>query len=71
MTAQTEEKIYKEVKEIRRETEALKELFFLVLRDAEGEYKKSFVKRTLLKFRAKPQFTFTGKKDFLTRIASR
>jgi hypothetical protein len=70
MTTKTEEKIYKEVKELRNETKTLKELFFLVLRDIEGEYKESFVKQTLQKSHAKPQFEFTGKKDFLVRISS-
>ena len=70
MTVKTEEKIYKEIKEIRKETETLKELFFLMIQDAEGEYKKSFAKRVLRKSREKPQFAFTGKKDFLARLSS-
>jgi len=70
MTVKTEEKIYKEVKELRKETETLKELFFLMIQDAEGEYRKSFAKRVLRKSREKPQFSFTGKKDFLARLSS-
>lgn len=70
MSTKTEEKIYKEVKELRKETKALKELFFLVLKDAEGEYKAPFVKQIVRKSRAQPRFTFTGKKDFLSRVAS-
>jgi len=46
MSIQTAEKIYKEVKELRKETNALKELFFLILRDAEGEYRDSFIKKS-------------------------
>ena len=70
MTIKTEEKIYKEVTELRKETETLKELFFLMIQDTEGEYKKSFVKRVLRKSCEKPQFAFTGKKDFLARLSS-
>lgn len=70
MTVKTEEKIYKEVKELRKETKTLKELFFLVLQDPEGGYKKDFVRRVLRKSNTKPQFAFTDKKDFLSHISS-
>ncbi|OGD24223.1 hypothetical protein A2Z10_02915 [Candidatus Azambacteria bacterium RBG_16_47_10] len=70
MSTASEEKIYKEVKELRKETKALKELLFLVIKDAEGEYKKSFVKRIVKKSGAHPRFLFTDKKDFLSRVAS-
>lgn len=70
MSTQTAEKIYKEIKKLREETRALKELIFCVLKDIEGEYKNSFVKRILTKARSKPQFIFTGKKNFLKQISS-
>ncbi|MBN2197845.1 hypothetical protein JW698_01445 [Candidatus Wolfebacteria bacterium] len=69
MSTQTAEKIYKEVKALRQETKTLKELVFLVLKDREGEYKDSFVKKILKKSRSKPQFIFTNKKDFLNQIS--
>ncbi|HDH31674.1 MAG TPA: hypothetical protein ENH26_02775 [Candidatus Wolfebacteria bacterium] len=70
MSTQTAEKIYKEVKALRKETKTLRELVFLILRDPEGEYKNLFIKRILAKSRSKPQFTFTNKKDLLKQISS-
>lgn len=70
MSTQTAEKIYKEIKNLRGETRALKELIFLVLKDAEGEYKDAFINRILTKARSKSRFIFTDKKDFLKEISS-
>lgn len=69
MLTQTEEKIYKELKEIREETKTLKDLIFLALRDSEGEYRSSFIKRISKKARSKPQFTFVSKSDFLKQLS--
>ncbi|MDP1538737.1 MAG: hypothetical protein Q8M00_01770 [bacterium] len=70
MSTQTAEKIYKEVKNLKEETRALKELIFLILKDPEGEYKNPFINRILAKARSKPQFIFTNKKTFLKEISS-
>lgn len=70
MTAQTAEKIYKEVKFLREETKTLKELIFLILQDREGEYREAFIKRILKKARSKPKFIFTDKANFLKQISS-
>lgn len=70
MSTQTAEKIYKEIKILKEETRALKELIFLILKDSEGEYRDSFIKRILTKARTRPQFIFTDKKDFLKQISS-
>lgn len=70
MSTQTAEKIYKEIKELKKETEGLKQLFFLVLRDPEGEYRDAFVKKILKNIRSKPQFTFIQKGEFLKQISS-
>ena len=69
MPIQTAEKIYKEVKALRQETNTLKELFFLILKDYEGEYKNSFIKRVLRESNSKPQFIFTNKKKFIKQIS--
>lgn len=69
MHIQTAEKIYKEVNALKEETKTLKELIFLILKDPEGEYRDSFIKRVLKKSCAKPQFIFTNKKDFLRQIS--
>lgn len=70
MSTQTAEKIYKEVKALRKETEVLKELFFLFLKDPEGEYKDSFIKRILSRASSRPRLDFGNKKDFLNSISS-
>lgn len=69
MSTQTAEKIYKEIKELKKETQNLKELFFLILQDREGEYKDSFVKKIQKKSRLKPQHSFSDKKTFLKQIS--
>lgn len=69
MSTQTAEKIYKEVKALKEETKILKELVFLILKDPEGEYKESFIKKIVKKYRSEPQFVFTDKKDFLKQIS--
>jgi hypothetical protein len=70
MDTKTEEKLFKELQEIKRETKILKDLIFLLLKDPEGEYKKTFINRIREKAKAKPQFVFTNKKDFLKQIRS-
>ena len=70
MSTETAEKIYKEIRNLKEETKALKELIFLILKDPEGEYKNLFINKILTKARSKPKFTFTGKKTFLKQISS-
>jgi len=70
MDTKIEEKLFKELQEIKRETKILKDLIFLLLKDPEGEYKKTFINRIQKKAKAKPQFVFTNKKDFLKQIRS-
>jgi hypothetical protein len=41
MSTETAEKIYKEIKNLKEETKALKELIFLILKDPEWEYKNT------------------------------
>jgi hypothetical protein len=70
MDTKIEEKLFKELQEIKRETKTLKDLIFLLLKDPEEEYKKTFINRIRKKAKAKPQFVFTNKKDFLKQIRS-
>jgi predicted ThiF/HesA family dinucleotide-utilizing enzyme len=70
MVTKTEEKLFKEIQEIKKETKILKDLIFLLLKDPEGEYKKTFINRIRKKSKAKPQYVFTNKKDFLKQIRS-
>ena len=68
MTTQTAEKIFKELKALREETNALKELVFLIARDPEGEYRDSFIRRILKKSRSKPRYCFYNQDGFLKQI---
>lgn len=68
MTTQTAEKIYKELRTLREETNALKELVFLIARDPEGGYRDSFVKRIMKKVRLKPHYSFHNRKEFFKQI---
>jgi len=68
MTIKTEEKLFKEIQEIKKETKILKDLIFLLLKDPEVEYKKTFINSIQKKAKAKPQYVFTNKKDFLRQI---
>jgi predicted ThiF/HesA family dinucleotide-utilizing enzyme len=70
MVTKTEEKLFKEIQEIKKETKILKDLIFLLLKDPEGEYKKTFINRIRKKAKAKPHYIFTNKKDFLKQIRS-
>ncbi len=69
MTTQVAEKIYKELRTLREETNALKELVFLIARDSEGEYRDSFVKRIMKKVHSKPHYSFYNRKEFFKQIA--
>jgi hypothetical protein len=68
MATKTEEKLFKEIQEIKKETKILKDLIFLLLKDPEGEYKKTFINRIRKKAKIKHQYVFNNKKDFLRHI---
>ena len=68
MTTQTADRIYHEVKELRQETEFLKNIVLAVIRDPEGDYKPEFVKRVLQKAQSKPEFSFKSSVLFLKHI---
>lgn len=72
MTIQTAEKIYREVKELRKETEFLKSAVLSVLKDSEGEYKPAFVRRILKLAAGKPKqlYKFTTPENFIKHIRS-
>lgn len=72
MTTQTAEKIYHEIKELRKETNFLKKAVVSLLRDSEGEYKPSFV-RKMLRLAAEKQkkpHRFTTPENFVGHIRS-
>jgi hypothetical protein len=58
MVTKTEEKLFKEIQEIKKETKILKDLIFLLLKDPEGEYKKTFINRIQKKSQNKTSICF-------------
>lgn len=72
MTTQTAEKIYHEVKELRKETSFLKKAVISLLRDPEGEYKPAFVRRMLKLAAERPKklHKFTTQENFVKNIRS-
>lgn len=72
MTTQTAEKIYREVKELRKETEFLKSAVLSALHDPEGEYKPSFVRKLLKQAIERPKkiYKFTTPENFIKHVRS-
>lgn len=70
MTTQIAEKIYKEVRGLRQETEFLKSAVLSILRDPEGEYKPAFVRRMLRIAAERPKklYRFTTPENFVKHI---
>lgn len=69
METLTQNKITKELINLKRQTGILKNLVILSFKDTEGEYKGNFVKNILKKTRKNPEFRFTNKKEFLKQIS--
>jgi len=64
MATKTEERLFKEIQEIKKETKILKDLIFLLLKDPEGEYKKTFINRIQKKPRQNLNMFLLIKKNF-------
>lgn len=69
METSTLNKINKEMSDLRKQTNVLKNLVILSFKDSEGEYKENFVKRILRKTKRNPEFRFENKKEFLKQIS--
>lgn len=69
METTTEKKIYKEIENLKTQTNILKKMVLMSFHDNEGEYKEEFIKKILKKTKKKPEFEFTNKKDFLKQIS--
>ena len=68
MTIQTAEKIYREVQQLRKETESLRGLVLAILHDPEGDYKSSFIRRVLINEKKKADFSFRDPQSFLKSL---
>ncbi len=72
MTTQTLiKKIDKEVSTLRKDMEVVKSMLAAVYRDPEGEYKKSFIKKMLVRAKEKPKYRFTTREAFLEQVYGR
>ncbi|MEK7559695.1 MAG: hypothetical protein AAB522_00120 [Patescibacteria group bacterium] len=72
MPLATIEKLSKEVVELKGDIHQMKEFLFAPLKDSEGEYKKSFVKKMLLRsLNQSPFYRFSGKESFLSHVQSK
>ena len=64
-------KFNKELAELKEDVRGLKQYIFLPLKDSEGEYKDSFVKKMLLRSISRgPFYNFRSKESFLKHVRS-
>ena len=64
-------KLNKEVEVLKKEMREMKQMIVVPARDPEGEYKKSFVKKMLVRERSNgPFYRFTDKASFLKHVRS-
>lgn len=69
METLTLNKINKEILNLKKQTNILKNLVILSLKDSDGEYKKDFIKKILKISKKIPEFKFENKKEFLKKIS--
>ena len=66
------EKLNKEVKTLREDLREMKKFIFAPIKDTEGTYKASFVKKILSRAQTKgPFYSFTDKESFLRHANSK
>lgn len=69
MSLVTIEKLNKDVAELKGDMHQMKEFLFTPLKDLEGEYKESFVKKMLMRSLSNgPFYRFSGKESFLSHV---
>ncbi|MBI2100839.1 MAG: hypothetical protein HYT47_02365 [Candidatus Vogelbacteria bacterium] len=62
-------KLNKEVSELKSDVREMKRFIFAPLKDPEGKYKKSFIKKVLARTQgAGPFYRFSNKESFLTHV---
>ena len=72
MSLATIEKLNKDVADLKWDLHQMKEFLFAPLKDSEGEYKESFVKKMLLRSLINgPFYRFSGKESFLSHVRSK
>ena len=70
-TATLVKKLNKEIGILQRDMEIVKNMLMAPLRDPEGEYRPSFVKKMLLREKSKgPFYRFTDRASFLKHVRS-
>jgi len=64
--------INKEVEELRSDVKEIKKFLFAPLKDSEGEYKESFVKKMFARVQSHgPLYRFTSKQSFLKHVSDK
>lgn len=70
-TATLVKKLNKEMEVLKREVREMKQIMIMPVRDPEGEYKKSFIKKMLAREQSEgPFYRFTDKASFLKHVRS-
>lgn len=65
-------KINKEVVELRDDVKEIKKFLFAPLKDPEGEYRMSFIRKMLSRAQNRgPFYRFTGKESFLKHVSGK
>jgi len=62
-------KINREITNLKKQTNILKNLIILSFQNSEGDYKENFIKKILKKSKNNPEFNFENKKEFLKQIS--
>jgi len=65
------EKLNKEVSELKSDVQEIRHFLFMPPEEAEGKYKKTFIKKILDRTQGVgPFYKFSGKESFLTHVRS-
>ena len=56
---------------LRKDMHEIKKFLFAPLKDPEGEYRKSFIKKMLARAKEKPLYRFTTKEEFMAQVYGR
>ena len=64
-------KLNKEVGSLKEEVREMKRLMFVLPRDTEGEYQKSFIKKITAREKEDATYRFTTKEEFLKQFHER
>lgn len=70
-TATLVKKLNKEIGILQKDIQEIKKVVFASVSDPEGEYRPSFIKKTLAREKEPATYRFTTKEDFLRQLHGR